>query len=262
MILTAVPESVLRAVNSEVRKVVSLRMNRTLAGIVIGGGLFAFTAMGLFLDSTLEGGELIFSGGWSAAAVAVALVGSVVLAAVFGAAAAGSEFRYRTIDTSLLFTPDRNVLLGSKLGVVGAISLGTVLFTELLGGAAMLLFGRERLGIGAGFLAILGGVLLAAVCWSVIAAALGLLLRSPVQAMAAVLGAAVLEPLVWVVARAMGTPGVATILPISATVGAMSGGEFDDGVFIAPTPAAIVVLLLWTTAAVSAAWWFFTRRDL
>ncbi|WP_067534672.1 ABC transporter permease [Nocardia crassostreae] len=262
MILTAVPDSVLRAVNSEVRKVVSLRLNWTLAAIVLGGGLFAFTAMGLFLESTLEGGELIFSGGWSATAVAVALIGSVVLTAIFGAIAAGSEYRYRTIDTAALFTPDRNVLLGSKLGVVATISLGLMLFTELLGGAAMLLFGRDRLGIGAGFLAILGGALLAAVCWSVIGAALGLLLRSPAQAIAAVLGAAVLEPLVWVTARAVGTPGAATILPISATVGTISGGEFDDGVFIAPTPAAIVVLVLWTIAAVTAAWWFFTRRDL
>ncbi|MRH91127.1 ABC transporter permease [Nocardia sp. SYP-A9097] len=263
MILTAVPDSVLRAANSEVRKITSLRVNRVVAGSLAGYAVVAFAVMGLVYKAADTGrNEFMFLAGWSAIVPGLALLAAVVLAAVLGAVASGDEYRLRSLGISALFTPDRNVLFGAKLGVVAAVSFATVLGTELLGGAAFALFGRDRVQLTGDMVAIFGGVALAAVCWSVIGAALGFLLRTPVQAIAVMVGVAIIEPLVWITARAIGFGGFATLLPIAATVGTITNGAYAKGDFIAPTPAAIAVLLIWTAASAGTAWWFFTRRDL
>ncbi|MCU1643610.1 MAG: hypothetical protein JWN03_3885 [Nocardia sp.] len=264
MILTAVPDSVLRAANSEVRKVTSLRMNRRLAAVAAGVGLVAFAVLGMVFQEADASHKHTFIGavGWAAVAAAGALLLAVVLAAAFGAVSSGSEYRYGTLAVNAQFTPDRNLLLGSKLAVAGGFSLAVVLVMEILGGAALALFGRDRVQLGGELFAVLGGAALAAVCWSVIGAALGFILRSPVQAMVAMLGVVIIEPLVWLTARAVGFAGFATLLPLSATVGTMTDGSYAKSDFIAPTPAAIAVLILWTAGAVAAAWWILTTRDL
>lgn len=266
MILIAVPKSVLRAANSEVRKAGSLRMNWVLAGSVVGFTILAFAVLGMAVDHLpVEDGhksKVIGAMAGPGLGVIAATVIAVLAAAVFGAFAAGSEYQYRSLPIGALFTTDRNLLFGAKLGVVAGLSLVVILLTELLGATALLVFGRDRVQFGVWLPAILGGIVLVVTCWSVIGAALGMVLRSSVQALAVMAGVAVLEPLIWVTSRAIGAGGVATILPISATIGAITNGEFADGDFIAPTPAAIVVLLLWTAAAGGAAWWFTTSRDL
>ncbi|MFB7722695.1 ABC transporter permease [Nocardia sp. NPDC056100] len=263
MILDVVPDSVLRAADSEFRKITSLRVNRRVAGVLVGYGVVAFAIMGLSFepaDAAVRDRFLFTTG--SAIAPGLALLAAVVLAAILGAVASGDEYRLGSLGLSALFTPDRNLLFGAKLGVTAAVSLVVTLGLEVLGGAALLLFGRDRVPLTANLLAIFGGVAFAVVCWSIIGAALGFLLRTPVQAIAAMIAVAVIEPLVWITARAVGFGGLANILPISATVGAMTNGAYAKGAFIAPTPAAIAVLLIWTGGAAAAAWWFFTRRDL
>ncbi|WP_067688115.1 hypothetical protein [Nocardia jejuensis] len=263
--IPTLPPVVARAANSEVRKVTSLRVYWALAAGVGGAAVLAFVLLGLSYapNEANKKDAFVFADGWAATAVSWALVVIVAGAAVFGALSSGWEYRYRGVAVSALFTPDRNLLLGSKLAVVAAFTLAAVLVTELLGGLALyLLGGRDTAPITMGFFAVLGGVALAATCWSVIGAALGFLLRSPVRAVIAVLAPMVVEPLVWITARAIGFAGFATILPVSATVGAISDGKFGDGDFFAPAPAAIVVLVLWTAGAVAGAWWFLTQRDI
>ncbi|MEV6767065.1 ABC transporter permease [Nocardia sp. NPDC051030] len=262
MIVT-VPPVVARAANSEVRKATSVRVNWALAGGVFGVGVLAFLALGLtFEPGASKKDGFVFASGWGAAVVGWALVLTVASAGVFGALASGWEYGFRSLAVSSVFTPDRNLLLGAKLGVVAAFSLATVLAMELVGGAAMLLIGRDKVPVTAGLFAVLGGVALAATCWAVIGASLGFLLRSPIQAVGVVLGLAILEPLVWITARAIGFAGLGTILPVSATVSAISGGKFADTAFLAPPPAATAVLVLWTAAAVAGAWWFVNQRDI
>ncbi|MFI6868674.1 ABC transporter permease [Nocardia sp. NPDC050406] len=262
--IRTMPPAVVQAGSSEIRKVLSLRMNRVGATVLVVAGALAFTVAAVTVTAVVGGqddSEFVSAGGALAAAV-LTLVVAIVASGVFGAVGAGSEYRYRGIAVSALFTPDRNVLLGSKIAVTAAFSLLTVLGVELLGLGAFLLFGRGRIEIQGSFYALLGGVLLAAVCWSIIGTALGFLLRAPAQAVAVLVGWSVLEPLVWVTARAAGVAGIAAILPTSATIGTATVGSFADTDFVPPTPAAIVVLLLWTAGLVAAAWWYLRERDL
>ncbi|MEU0543102.1 ABC transporter permease [Nocardia sp. NPDC005978] len=259
-----VPEPVLRAARSEARKAGSLRVNQALGGLVPVLAVLAFATLGLMLDRLPSEDEdkVISAAGWPGLFAAVAMVAAVLAAGVFGALSAGAEYQYGSLALTALYTRDRNVLLGAKTAVVAAISLAIVVLAEALAVGALLLFGRDRVQLGSWLFAVLAGVALAAVCWSVLGTALGFLLRSPVRALAVGLAVVLLEPLLWLIVRAAGIPGVAAVLPVSATLGTMTSSEFTDGGLIAPTPAAIVVLLLWTAAAAGAAWWFTTTRDL
>ncbi|MEC3916628.1 hypothetical protein [Nocardia sp. CDC160] len=258
-----VPPVVARAANSEVRKVTSVRINWVIGGGVVLAGIAAFVALGTGFQSGGQHEEGFSTGsGWAMLLTTWVLVSIVAAAAAFGALGSASEFRYGSMAIGSLFTTDRTLLLGSKLAVAAAFSLGTVLFMEVLGGAAMRIAGGSRVPMDSGFFGVLIGVPLAALCWAVIGTALGFVLRSPTQALAAVLGWAVLEPLIWITARAIGFGGLAAVLPVASTVGAISGGRYAKSALIAPTPAAMALLVLWTAAAGAAGWWFFTRRDI
>ncbi|MBL1076176.1 ABC transporter permease [Nocardia sp. 2] len=262
MILTAVPEPVVRAANSEVRKVISVKAYAVLAAVVAAAGIAAFAVLAFTAEPIEWAGVVPESLGVGGIAVAAALGLAVVLAGIFGAEATGAEYRYGTLAAGSLFTPDRNVLLGAKLAVTAAFSLATVLVVEVVGFGLVLLVARGKITVGGQHLAVLAGVALAVVCWSVIGAALGFLLRNPGRAVTVVVGLLIAEPLLWLIANALGIPAVCTVLPVSATVGSITGGVIPENVaFIAPTPAAIVLLLLWATAAGTAAWWDFTRRE-
>ncbi|WP_433591605.1 hypothetical protein [Nocardia sp. CA-145437] len=258
-----VPPVVARAANSEVRKVTSVRLNWVIGGGVVAAGVAAFVALGTGFQPGGENAQGFSSGsGWASVLTAWVVVLTVAAAAAFGAVGAGSEFATGGVAMGSLFTPDRTLLLSAKLAVAGAFSLATVVAMEVLGGAAMRLAGGSRVPMDGGFFGVLIGVALAAVCWTVIGAAVGFVLRSPTQALMAVLGWAVLEPLIWITARAIGFGGLAAILPVSSTVGAISGGRYAKNALIAPTPAAMAMLVLWTAAAGAAGWWFYTRRDI
>ncbi|WP_051179334.1 ABC transporter permease [Nocardia concava] len=258
-----VPPVVARAANSEVRKVTSVRLNWLIGGGVVVAGVAAFIALGTAFQPGGNHEEGFSTGsGWAALLTIWVLVLTVASAAAFGALGTASEFESGSMAMSTLFTPDRNLLLGSKLAVAAAFSLGTVLAMEVLGGAAMRLAGGDRVPMDSGFFGILVGTALAALCWAVIGSALGFVLRSPTRALAAILGWAVLEPLIWITARAIGFGGLAAILPVASTVGAISGGRYAKSALIAPTPAAMALLVIWSAAAGAAGWYFFTRRDI
>lgn len=261
--IRTVPPVVARAANSEVRAVTSVRTNWLIAAVVVLAGVIAFTALGFGYQPGV-GKENGFSaaGGWAVPLVGVALVLAVAGSAAFGALGIGSEYRYGSMTLGSLYTPDRNLLLGSKLAVAGGFSLGTVLVMELLGGAGMRLSGGSKVPMDGGFAGVLIGLAVAALCWGVIGASLGFVLRSPVQALAAVAALAILEPLVWITARAIGFGGIAAILPVSSTVAALSAGRYAKSNFFAPSPAAAAILLLWAAAAGAAAWWSLTTREL
>ncbi|AYF72686.1 hypothetical protein D7D52_00965 [Nocardia yunnanensis] len=258
-----VPPLVARAANSEVRKVTSVRTNWLIGGGVVVAGVLAFVALGAGFQPGGAHGQGFSSGsGWAALLTLWVLVLTVAAAAVFGALGSATEFHTGSLAISTLYTSDRTLLLGSKLAVAGGFSLATVVAMEILGGAAMRLTGGSRVPMDGGFFGVLIGVALAAVCWAVIGTALGFALRSPTRVLAAVLGWAVLEPLLWITLRAIGFGGLAAILPVSSTVGAISGGRYAKSALIAPTPAAMVLMVLWSAAAGAGAWWLFTRRDL
>lgn len=262
--IPTMPAAVTQAGLSEARKVTSLRANWLTAAALVAVGTLVFTVAAFTVRSVVgssDESEFVTAGG-ALTAVVLTLAAAIALSGIFGAVSTGSEYQYRTLPVSALFTPDRNLLFGAKLAATATFSLVTVLALELLGLGAFLLFGRGRIDIQASFYALLGGVLLTAVCWSVIGAALGFLLRSPTQAIAVLVGWSILEPLVWVTARAMGIPGIAAVLPAAATVGTSTAGSYSDTDFIPPTPAAIVVLLLWTAGLATAAWWYLRQRDL
>ncbi|MTE12843.1 hypothetical protein [Nocardia aurantiaca] len=260
--ILSVPPEVARAANSEVRKVTSVRLNWLIGGGVVAAGLLAFLALGTGFQPGEHAQGFATGSGWAALLTTWVLVLTVAAAAAFGALGSGSEFRYGSLAVSSLFTPDRTLLLGAKLAVAAAFSLGTVLVMEVLGWAAMRLAGGSRVPMDGGFFGVLIGVALAALCWAVIGTSVGFVLRSPTQALAAVLGWAVLEPLVWITARAIGFGGLAALLPVSSTVGAISGGRYAKNALIAPTPAAMALMVLWSAAAGAGAWWFLTRRDI
>jgi len=154
-------------------------------------------------------------------------------------------------------------MVAAKFLVTAGFALAATFVVELIAFACLLGFGRGKFDFGVRLLTVLGGGLLAAVCWSLIGAGLGLLLRTSTTAVVAMLGwLVIIEPLIWVVAKAIGFAGVVTVLPGSATVSTVAVGSFKDSDFLAPTPAALVVLILWTIATAGGAWWLLRTRDI
>ncbi|MEU2126700.1 ABC transporter permease, partial [Nocardia niwae] len=187
----------------------------------------------------------------------------VLAAAVFGAVGTGAEYRYQSMPVTALFTADRDRLVAAKFLVTGCCALAAAVALELVSAAALFGVGRDKIAVTGELFAVLGGGLLAAVCWSLIGASAGILLRSSTRAVPLLLGWIVLaEPLIWLIARGLGIPGVVTVLPVSATVGTVAVGSYSDSEVLAPTPAAVVVLLLWTIGLGAASWWSLRTRDL
>jgi ABC-2 type transport system permease protein len=255
------PPDLVPAVNSEVRKVTTLRANRILAVLVPAIALVASTVTALMAGPANP--KTNPATGAATIGVYIGLTVAILTAGAFGAAGAGAEYRYATMPSTALFSSDRDRLVAAKLLVTAGFALVATLVVELLAFACLLGFGHGKFDFGLRLLSVLGGGLLAAVCWSLIGAGLGMLLRTSTGAIAALLGWLILvEPLVWLVADGIGLGGFATLLPGSATISTVAVGSFSDSDFLAPTPAAVVVLLLWTVGTGGAAWWVLRRRDL
>ncbi|MBF6327244.1 ABC transporter permease [Nocardia transvalensis] len=259
MILT-VPADISRAATSEIRKITTLRVAWLLVGLCAVSG-FGAAAVSAVLGTRPQPHEALATG-TASVGLYIGLVVAAVAALVGGAFGTGTEYRYQSMPLTSLFTPDRDVLLGTKLGVTAGYSLLLGVAAEV-GAGLGLLVDRHQIEFGMRFTAVLGGGLLAVVCWGLIGASLGLLLRSSVLAIAAPIGwLLIIEPLIWLVAGGAGVPGLAVLLPGSATVSTVAVGSFPDSALLAPSPAAAVVLLLWTLGAGAAAWWYLRNRDL
>ncbi|MFE3444643.1 ABC transporter permease [Nocardia sp. NPDC059180] len=249
------------AINSELRKTTTLRWPRLLAALVVAIAVVTSSVTAILSGPADPEGEP--ATGAATIGLYLALIAVVLAAAGYGAASAGGEFRHDTMAITAMFTPDRDRLVGAKLLVTAAFALVAAIAVEVVAMACLFAFGRGKFEITAQLFAVLGGGLIATVCWSLIGAGAGLLLRSPGTGVAAVLGwVVVIEPLIWLVATGIGIAGAATLLPGSSTISTVFVGSFADADLLAPTPAAVVVLLLWTIGVGGAGWWSVRSRDL
>ncbi|WP_194815268.1 ABC transporter permease subunit [Nocardia sp. XZ_19_385] len=259
--MITVPAELVPPLNSEVRKATTLRPNLVLATALPAVALVASTVTALVAGPANPKANPVTGG--ASVGLYLGIIAALVGAAYFGATATGSEYRYQTMPVTASFTMDRDRLVAAKFLVIGAFALAAAVVVELVATAALFGFGRGKTEFGLRLVTVLGGGLLAVVCWSLIAAGLGLILRKSTVAIAVVLGWLVLaEPFVWLVAGALGLKGFVTLLPGSATIAAVAAGSFPDSDFLAPTPAAMIVLLLWTVGVAGAGWWAVRTRDL
>ncbi|BDT97840.1 MULTISPECIES: ABC transporter permease [Nocardia] len=259
--IAILPADLVPNVNSEVRKVVTMPRGRTLAAALLAVALFASLVSASLAGPPDPRGQPATGAATIGLYVGLALV--VLAAAVFGAVATGAEYRYHSMAVTTLFSGDRDRLAAAKFLVIGCCALAAAVAVELVSVAALFGAGRSKFAVTGEFFAVLGGGLLAAVCWSLIGASAGILLRSSTRAVSLLLGWIVLaEPLIWLIARGLGIPGVVTVLPVSATVGTVAVGSYPDSDVLAPAPAAVVVLLLWNIGLGAASWWSLRTRDL
>ncbi|MFE9578225.1 ABC transporter permease [Nocardia sp. NPDC006044] len=259
--ITIVPPDLVPAINSEVRKVATLPLNRILAGAPLVVALLASVTSALLAGKADPRSEPVT--GTATIGLYAGIVVVVLAAAVFGAVGSGGEYRHRTMAVTALFTADRDRLTAAKLVVTGVFAVAVALAVEAVAVVTLLAFGRGKFDVDLELAAVLGGGLFAAVCWSVIGAGLGLLLRSSSTAIAVLLGWLVIaEPLLWLIADGVGATGFVTLFPGSATISTVAVGSYPDSDFLAPTPAAVVVLLLWTIGIGGAGWWNLRRLDL
>ncbi|MFE7745264.1 ABC transporter permease [Nocardia sp. NPDC057455] len=259
--ITILPADLVPNVNSEVRKVVTMPRARTLAAALLAVALFASLVSAGLAGPPDPRGQPATGAATIGLYVALALV--VLAAAVFGAVGTGAEYRHHSMAVTALFTTDRDRLAAGKFLVIGCCALVAALAVELVSVGALFGVGHSKVAVTGEFFAVLGGGLLAAVCWSLIGASAGILLRSSTRAGTLLLGWMVLaEPLIWLIARGLGIPGAVTLLPVSATIGTVAVGSYPDSDLLAPAPAAVVVLLLWTIGLGAASWWSLRTRDL
>ncbi|WP_280185910.1 ABC transporter permease [Nocardia gipuzkoensis] len=259
--IAILPADLVPNVDSEVRKIVTVPRVRVLAGALVAVALFASHASASTAGPPDPRGQPATGAATIGLYVGLALV--ALAAAVFGAVGSGSEYRYHSMAVTALFTADRDRLAAAKFLVIGCCALAAAVAVELVSVGALFGVGRGKVAVTGELFAVLGGGLLAAVCWSLIGASAGILLRSSTRAVTLLLGwIALAEPLLWLIARGLGIPGVVTLLPVSASVGAVAVGSYPDSDLLAPTPVAVVVLLLWTIGLGAASWWSLRTRDL
>ncbi|MEU3012590.1 ABC transporter permease [Nocardia asteroides] len=258
---TVLPADLVPGIESEARKVLALRPTRLLLAAPVALALVATLITAVMAGPADPDGQPVT--GAATIGLYLGLAAVAVVAALLGIAATGGEYRQRTMALTVLFAPDRDRLVTAKYATTAAFAFLVALAAEVVSVVALLAAARGKAEFGWRLFEVLGAGLLVAMCWAVLGAAVGLLLRTVSGAVWLLLGwAFVLEPLIWMVAKGFGAGGFAAILPVSATVAGVSAGSFADAEVFAPTPAALVVLLLWTTAIGAAGWWDLRRRDL
>ncbi|MFF2088303.1 ABC transporter permease [Nocardia sp. NPDC058176] len=258
---SVLPADLVPGIDAEARKVVAVRPNRLLLAAPVALALVAT------LVTALMAGPFDPLGQPATGAATIGLylgMGAVcVVAALLGIAATGGEYRRETMATTVLFAPDRDRLVTAKYAATAAIAVAVALVAELVSVLVLLAAGRGKFEFGLRLSEVLAAGLLVAACWAVLGAGIGLLLRTFSGAVWLILGwAFAIEPLIWVVAKGFGAGGLATVLPVSATVAGVSAGSFQEAEVFAPTPAALVVLVLWAAAVGVAGWWDLRTRDL
>lgn len=258
--LPTVPPEIVRATVGEGRKITTMRYGWP-APAVLAVVAMVVSAISAFSGSGPQrGANLAIGTAGLGAYVAVAL--AAMTAAVLAARGAGDEYRYDTLPLTVLFTPDRDLLLGAKLAVAAAYSLLLAVAAELGALVGLLAFGRGRVPFGHLLVELGAGGLLTVMCWGLLGCCLGLLLRSTAGAILTILVWSVLvEPLLWVVARGVGHAGLVRLLLGSSSIATVRAESFSGSSFLAAAPAAAVVLVLWTSAVAAAAWRAVRNND-
>jgi|GEM_PF-456293 len=259
--LPTVPVPVRRAAHSEIRRITTRRSGWMLAAACAAIG-FVVTLMSAGVGSGPQSSGQIATG-TATVGLYLALIVAAAASAVTGALHTGGEYRYESLPLTALFIPDRDLLFGAKLGVAAAYSLLLGLSAEIGAALGLAALGRDKIQVGRELIGAFGGGLLAAVCWGLIGASLGLFLRSTALAVTAMIGwCIVAEPLIWLIVKGAGIPSFAVLLPDSATIGTAAVGSFSHSSFLAPSAASAVVLVLWTAAAGALSWWYFRKREI
>jgi ABC-type transport system involved in multi-copper enzyme maturation permease subunit len=186
------------ALRSEVRKVLSTRMWWLLAIVLLGYLGFLGAVMGFSLTTDPEAmtgglGDGTQLDGRTIAETVYTLAVSLgyVFPLVIGALSMTAEYRHRTITPVVLAEPRRGVVLGAKL-VVGAL-LGAVYGVvgtagAVLGGLPFLLAKSDGTHLGEGdVLADLAFSVLALAIWCVIGVGLGTLLTNQIASVIVIL---------------------------------------------------------------------------
>ncbi|WP_153410660.1 ABC transporter permease [Nocardia macrotermitis] len=259
--LPQIPVPVRRAAYSEIRRVITQRSGWLIPAGCAGSGLITGLISGGTGSGPRDGAQI--ATGTVTVGLYLAVLVAVIAAAVSGAAATGAEYRYESISLTALFIPDRDLRFGAKLGVTALFSLVLGLAAEIGAGVGLALLGHSEVQFGLRLTGVLLGGLLATVCWGVIGASLGLLLRSTGLAVTAMVGwCLVAEPLLWLITRGIGIPGFAVLLPDSATIGTVAVGSFSHSPFLSPGAVSAVVLILWTAATGALTWWKLRQREI
>ncbi len=258
--LPEVPVAVRRAAYSEIRRYSTRRSGWMLAAICAAVGLVISLVSAYTGSGPQSSGQI--ATGTATVGLYLALLVALVASAITGALSTGGEYRYESMPLTALFIPDRDLLFGAKLAVAAAYSLVLALSAEIGAALGLLALGRDKVDFGLRLVGVFGGGLLAAVCWGVIGASLGLLLRSESLAILAFIGwTIVAEPLLWLIVKGIGIASVAVLLPDSATIGAVAVGSFTRSSFLAPSAPSAVVLILWTAALGALSWWYLRKRE-
>ncbi|WP_336085834.1 ABC transporter permease subunit [Nocardia sp. SSK8] len=260
--MTAVlPADLLPGAETEARKILAVPRVRLLLGAPVVLALVGTLITALMSGPADPTGQP--ATGAATIGLYLGMIAVFTAAALLGIAATGGEYRHKTMALSVQLSPDRDRLVTAKYLVTAGFALATAVVAELVSFLVLLAAGRGKFELGWQLFEVLGAGLLVAMCWAVLGAGTGLLLRTLSGAIWLVLGwAFVLEPLIWLVAKGFGAGGMAAILPVSATVAGVSAGSFQEAEVFAPTPAALVVLVLWTAAVGAAGWWDLRTRDL
>jgi ABC-type transport system involved in multi-copper enzyme maturation permease subunit len=185
-------------------------------------------------------------------------VTAVLLATIAGIIVVTSEFRYGTIEPTLLFEPHRHVVMAAKLAVgalTGALFALVCTAASFGAGAAFLAVRDVHFAVSGGHVAqLVVGTIVASALAGMIGVALGALVRNQVTVIVAVLAyvVAIDAPLF------AAAPKIGRFLPGKAS-DALGGQAVDD--LLAPGVGG-VIYALWTVAFVVAALVWTERADV
>ncbi|MFD4367860.1 hypothetical protein [Rhodococcus sp. NPDC058521] len=252
------------SLRSEYRKVFGLREWWAVALVPIVVGMFA-AAIALPLMRMFRAEDTTESDPYATlTALAAPLALAVLSSGLFGALNFGSDFRHNTLATSFLTTQHRDVVIGSKVAVNAAFGTALCLLVEVAALPVLLAFGGDDFHVNAALFAQLGAALIAAFAWSLVGSGLAMLTRSVTIAAVGLLAwYTIVEFLLRLALGAIGADGLARILPVSATTGAIVNADNPSPVESLPSFATGTAAMLVWALVIGAAGWALTRvRDV
>lgn len=186
-----------RLIKAEFRKILStqvwwvLLLSTALLGLLWSA---VFSAAGSFLSSQMSNEPLLQGAGFDTLPFAVfGFSRAVNISAVFpmaiGALAVAGENYRKTITTSFLLAPTRDLLLGAKLVTYAAVGLAYGVVISGMASLGILIGAKpQQLPDVTGWLALVGGGVLSTVLWTLIGVGIGALFGNVVASLLGLLG--------------------------------------------------------------------------
>lgn len=183
-----------------------------------------------------------------------------LFAALLGALAITSEYRYGTIRPALLAVPRRGLVLGAKVAV--SMLIGTVFglaasaVAAAVGSAALIERGFTLQVTGADLIQFLAGCSAGAMMWSVIGVGVGAVVRNQVPVLIGLV-----TWLLFIEGLLFGDIGLSNygrLLPGSL---AAAAAGLEQQVLLTPAPA-LALLAVYAVAAAAFGWVMTNRRDV